>query len=201
MARPKGSADLLEDRRRRALALVDSGCSLNEAARRIGCGASSVMRWYHARRRGGGQALRVRFSPGRPPKLQPKTAAGPDQAAAQMADGAGHRSAHGPGVRGRMAHGRFEKVSLGIPPGLISSFLEDSDQSLWIATYGNGVFRLQNGNLRAFSGKDGLPDNRVVRLYRDRSGKIWTVGLKGISTWNGTRFVGHPAVNSVVTLA
>ena len=72
MPRPRGSADLLEDRRRRALALVDSGCSLNEAARRIGCGASSVMRWYHARRRGGEKALRVRFSPGRPLKLRPK---------------------------------------------------------------------------------------------------------------------------------
>ena len=69
MSRPKGSADLLEDRRHRALALVDSGCSLNEAARRLGCGASSVMRWYHARRRGGEKALRVRFSPGRPHKL------------------------------------------------------------------------------------------------------------------------------------
>jgi transposase len=30
------------------------------------------MRWYHARRRGGEKALRVRFSPGRPPKLRPK---------------------------------------------------------------------------------------------------------------------------------
>jgi transposase len=72
MPRPKGSADLLEDRRRRALALVDRGCSLNEAARRIGCGASSVLRWYRARRRGGEKALRVRFSPGRPPKLRTK---------------------------------------------------------------------------------------------------------------------------------
>jgi transposase len=72
MPRPKGSADLLEDRRRRALTLVDSGCSLNEAARRIGCGASSVLRWLQARRRGGEKALRVRFSPGRPPKLPPK---------------------------------------------------------------------------------------------------------------------------------
>ena len=72
MPRPKGSADLLEDRRRRALALVDSGCSLNEAARRIGCGASSVLRWYHGRRRGGEKALRVRLSPGRPPTLRPK---------------------------------------------------------------------------------------------------------------------------------
>lgn len=72
MPRPRGSADLLEDRRKRALALLDSGCSLNEVGRRIGCGASSVMRWRNARRRGGEKALRVRYSPGRPPKLDAK---------------------------------------------------------------------------------------------------------------------------------
>jgi transposase len=51
------------------LALLDSGLSLNEVGRRIGCGASSVMRWRDARRRGGEKALQVRFSPGRPLKL------------------------------------------------------------------------------------------------------------------------------------
>src|ERR1039458_10289888 len=69
MPRPKGSADLLEDRRKRALGLLDAGNSLNEVGRRIGCNASSVMRWRDARRWGGAGALRVRFSPGRPAKL------------------------------------------------------------------------------------------------------------------------------------
>jgi transposase len=69
MPRLKGSADLLEDRRKRALALLDAGESLNEVGRRIGCNPSSVMRWRDARRRGGTKALRVRFSPGRPLKL------------------------------------------------------------------------------------------------------------------------------------
>src|SRR5260370_35762816 len=67
--RPRGSADLLEDRRRRALALVDEGLSLNAVGRRIGCSASSVKRWRDARQRGGQKALKGRFSPGRPPKL------------------------------------------------------------------------------------------------------------------------------------
>lgn len=67
--RPKGSAQWLEDRRRRALKLVDAGLSLGEAGRHIGCAASSVMRWLRARQRGGDKALKVRFSPGRPPKL------------------------------------------------------------------------------------------------------------------------------------
>lgn len=69
MPRLKGSAALLEDRRRRALTLLDAGCSLNEVGRRIGCNASSVMRWRNARRFGGAKALKVRPSPGRPLKL------------------------------------------------------------------------------------------------------------------------------------
>lgn len=69
MPRPPGSADLLQDRRRRALALLDAGHSLNEVGRRIGCDASSVMRWRNARRRKGAEGLKVRFSPGRPPRL------------------------------------------------------------------------------------------------------------------------------------
>ena len=71
MPRPKGSADLLADRRRRALALLKSGLSLNEVARRIHCVASSVMRWRDAWRQRGADALMVRTSPGRPPKLPP----------------------------------------------------------------------------------------------------------------------------------
>ena len=70
MPRPRGSADLLEDRRKRALALLDRGYSLNEVGRRIGCAAVSVMRWRDARRRGGAPARKVRFSPGRPWKLE-----------------------------------------------------------------------------------------------------------------------------------
>jgi transposase len=68
--RPRGSPDLLADRRRRALALLKSGLSLNEVARRISCVASSVMRWRDAWRRRGEDALKVGSSPGRPAKLK-----------------------------------------------------------------------------------------------------------------------------------
>jgi transposase len=59
----------LEARRHRALRLLDDGRSLNEVARLLECAPSSVMRWRDAREAGGEAALRVRFSPGRPPKL------------------------------------------------------------------------------------------------------------------------------------
>jgi transposase len=67
--RLRGSAELLEERRRRALRLLDKGLSLNEVGRLVGCAASSVMRWREMRRRGGEKGLKVRTSPGRPHKL------------------------------------------------------------------------------------------------------------------------------------
>jgi transposase len=67
--RLRGSAELLEDRRKRAMRLLDEGLSLNEVGRRIGCAPSSVMHWREMRRHGGAKGLRVRFSPGRPHKL------------------------------------------------------------------------------------------------------------------------------------
>jgi transposase len=68
--RPLGSAKVLEARRQRALSLVARGLSLNEAARKLGCAPSSVMRWRDAVERHGSAGLAVRFSPGRPPKLR-----------------------------------------------------------------------------------------------------------------------------------
>lgn len=71
MARPAGSAELLEARRRQALRLLDQGYSLAAVGRMADCAASSVMRWRDARARGGSQALKVRPTPGRPPALSP----------------------------------------------------------------------------------------------------------------------------------
>ena len=64
-----GSARVLEARRRRALALVERGLSLNAAARRLGCSPSSVLRWVRAFRRHGEEGLRVRPTPGRARRL------------------------------------------------------------------------------------------------------------------------------------
>lgn len=71
MARPVGSAQVIEARRRQALRLLDEGYSLGEVGRMTDCAASSVMRWRNARARGGARALKVLPAPGRPPALSP----------------------------------------------------------------------------------------------------------------------------------
>ena len=69
MGRPRGSAEQLEERRHRAMVLLDEGRSLHEVAGVVGCHASSVMRWRDARQRGGREGLKVRKASGRPRKL------------------------------------------------------------------------------------------------------------------------------------
>jgi transposase len=67
--RPKGSPDLISERRRRAISLLEEGLSLSETARRVESHPSSVMRWRNQVKREGTKAFIVRFSPGRPPRL------------------------------------------------------------------------------------------------------------------------------------
>jgi transposase len=67
--RPKGSADVLEHRRRHALPLLKRRLSLSDIDRTLGCAASSVMRWRNAVRERGPGGLKVRPTPGRPTKL------------------------------------------------------------------------------------------------------------------------------------
>ena len=67
--RPYGSAKQLEKRRRKAMKYLDEGLTLHEAARRIGCDPSSVMRWRDARKKHGDKGLAPKEVPGRPAKL------------------------------------------------------------------------------------------------------------------------------------
>ena len=67
--RPQGSPRFLEERRRSVVTLLKRKLSLHEIARRIGCHASSVMRWRNALHSGGQDALKAKSAPGRPPRL------------------------------------------------------------------------------------------------------------------------------------
>ncbi len=70
--RPQGSPKLLEERRRSVTTFLKQKLSLHEIARRIGCHASSVMRWRNALQSGGQKALKAKPAPGRPSRLTSK---------------------------------------------------------------------------------------------------------------------------------
>lgn len=70
--RPLGTAEELERRRRRAVALLDEGRGVREAARMVGASAGSVTRWRQALEKRGEVGLRAKPHPGRTPKLSAK---------------------------------------------------------------------------------------------------------------------------------
>lgn len=67
--RPRGTGEQLEQRRRRAIQLLNEGKGPSEVARAVKSSTSSVRRWRDAYRANGWEGLRSRPVPGRPSKL------------------------------------------------------------------------------------------------------------------------------------
>ena len=59
----------------------------------------------------------------------------------------------------------------------IRSMITDKDSNIWIATAGNGLFRMKLGKdgvyFENFMVKDGLLSNRITSLLEDQQGNIW----------------------------
>jgi transposase len=67
--RPTGTTKQLEQRRRRAIALLETGHGVRETARQVGASPSSVTHWRQAYEKHGETALRAHSPPGRPAQL------------------------------------------------------------------------------------------------------------------------------------
>lgn len=70
--RPHGQPEMLEKRRLKAMALLESGKTYRAVAAEVDASLSSVVRWHQAYRKRGRDALRPRAIPGRPPWLSPR---------------------------------------------------------------------------------------------------------------------------------
>ena len=70
--RPKGTAEELERRRRRAVGLLNKGCGIREVARRVGVAPGSVVRWRDAYEKVGTKGLDAKPHPGCPARLSQK---------------------------------------------------------------------------------------------------------------------------------
>jgi transposase len=70
--RPQGSPKELEQRRQRAIALLQEGYPPVDVASILGVDRRSVRRWNAAHRKKGEQGIRAKQASGRPPKLDGK---------------------------------------------------------------------------------------------------------------------------------
>jgi transposase len=88
--RPRGSPELLEQRRRRAVDLLEEGWAPCEVARELGVDRRSVRRWRASHEAYGTEGLAAKPVPGRPSKLTESNRAKLEEILLQGARAAGY---------------------------------------------------------------------------------------------------------------
>ena len=61
--------------------------------------------------------------------------------------------------------------------------MEDSDENIWIATDGNGVYRIHGQAVEHFGRADGLSSDTVFDLYEGDDGIVWAATSNGIDNF------------------
>jgi signal transduction histidine kinase/ligand-binding sensor domain-containing protein len=74
-------------------------------------------------------------------------------------------------------------------PGLNGEDLEvsvlfvDRENTLWVGTVNQGIYRIHDGKSEHFSGADGLSGDTVTGFYEDREGDLWVATTEGIDAF------------------
>ncbi|HXM08706.1 MAG TPA: two-component regulator propeller domain-containing protein [Terriglobales bacterium] len=66
---------------------------------------------------------------------------------------------------------------------VIYNLMEDSDKNLWIATIGNGIYRIHGQTVDHFERADGLSSDTVFDLYEGDDGVVWAATSDGIDNF------------------
>jgi signal transduction histidine kinase/ligand-binding sensor domain-containing protein len=65
----------------------------------------------------------------------------------------------------------------------INTLFLDRENSLWIGTGNNGIYRIQDGRVDRFSAADGLSSDQINGFFEDREGDMWVATSKGIDSF------------------
>jgi PAS domain S-box-containing protein len=66
---------------------------------------------------------------------------------------------------------------------VIYKLMEDSDKNLWIATVGDGIYRIHGQTVDHFGRPDGLSSDTVFDLYESDDGVVWAATSDGIDNF------------------
>jgi PAS domain S-box-containing protein len=87
--------------------------------------------------------------------------------------------------------GKFHNYKVETRDNPVTYLLGDPDGVLWIGTV-HGLFRFNNGKLKRFTDRDGLPQAQISSLLRDRDNNLWIGTLtKGLYRLAGEKFQGY----------
>lgn len=87
-------------------------------------------------------------------------------------------------------HGKSVKqftASNGVPPGVITNLLVDSQGTLWIGSGQAGLSRYRNKVFEPYDAKNELSRTSIYTLLEDREKSLWTGGDSGLNRLRDTR--------------
>ena len=76
----------------------------------------------------------------------------------------------------------------GLPSLCIRHIAEDCEGYIWFATWDNGACRFDGDAFQHFTTQNGLVDNRVFCIQKDRQGRLWFGTSNGVCWYDGTGF-------------
>lgn len=81
---------------------------------------------------------------------------------------------------GRIEGNKLEVFSDGLPFGShVLGLVQDPQGGMW-ATTDHGLARFQNGSMKMYTSKQGLPEDNLYQILQDDTGKLWIGCNKGI---------------------
>ncbi len=87
------------------------------------------------------------------------------------------------------------------PSDKINTIHEDRQGVVWIGTSDEGLVSIDASrkHLRVFNERNGLPNNVILKVIEDRTGKIWVTTNKGVSALDDARkgFVNYSSFNGL----
>jgi ligand-binding sensor domain-containing protein len=98
----------------------------------------------------------------------------------------------------KLRNGAFETVPVeGGADGLgpVYTLCMDREGGVWLGLRSNGLARLRTRRLTTLSVEDGLPDDRTLAVFEDRSGDIWVGTSDGLARYHDGRFATWTGVN------
>jgi PAS domain S-box-containing protein len=82
----------------------------------------------------------------------------------------------------------------GLQASSVFTVMPASDGSLWVGTWGGGLARLKDGQMRTYRMQDGLVEDAALCITEDRAGRIWFgYYTRGVGCYDGVKFVSYGA--------
>jgi signal transduction histidine kinase/ligand-binding sensor domain-containing protein len=90
----------------------------------------------------------------------------------------------------RVVNGTPAKSAIpGLDSERVMALHVDRDQSVWMGTGNDGIYRLGGERIDRFRADNGLSSNAVTRFFEDREGNVWVATTKGLDRFRDTRVV------------